>query len=346
MKDPAATLADSLMVGLPGTEVDATARRLVEDLGVGGVILFARNVVDPWQVAKLCAELQDMALEKHGRPLLLAVDQEGGVVARLREPFTHEPGHPILGQSGDPRRAFDTAARMARELAAAGFNVNFAPVLDVNTRGKEGVMLQRSFGSDPSLVAAMGAAFVQGLQQSSVMACAKHFPGIGDTVLDSHLVLPENPNAKERLARIELVPFRAAFEAGVASCMITHVRFTALDPDRPASLSPAVITGLLRREMGFDGLVVSDDLEMGAIANTFEVGRAAAMSYAAGADVMLVCHRLDRVENALETLVREVERGRLDDRRLAASRDRIDRARARFAARPRPDMDELRRLLN
>jgi beta-N-acetylhexosaminidase len=307
VKSPAADLADSLMVGLPGPELDATARRLIEDLGVGGVILFARNVVDPGQITELCGGIQQAALERHGRPLLLAVDQEGGPVARLRGPFTCGPDHPALGRLGT-RAAFDTAARMARELKAVGFNIDFAPVLDVNTRGPEGVMRSRSFGDDPARVADLGAAFIRGLQENRVMACAKHFPGIGDTVLDSHQVLPGNPADRERLGRIELTPFAAAFAAGVASCMITHVKFTALDPDLPASLSPAVITDLLRREMAFDGLVFSDDLEMGAIAGAFDVGRAALMSYQAGADVVLICHRLDRVESALEHLIQAAEK--------------------------------------
>ncbi len=344
MSRPAADLADSLMVGLPGPDLDATARRLIEDLGVGGVILFARNVVDPRQITDLCGQIQRAALDRHGRPLLLAVDQEGGAVARLRRPFTCGPDHPALGRMGT-RAAHDTAARMAREMRAVGFNSDFAPVLDVNTRGPDGVMLRRSFGDDPALVAESGAAFVRGLQENGVMACAKHFPGIGDTILDSHQVLPENPADRKRLGRIELVPFAAAFAAGVESCMITHVKFTALDPDRPASLSPAVMGDLLRGQMGFDGLVFSDDLEMGAITGAFDVGRAALMSYQAGADVVLICHRLDRVESALDHLVRAAEEGRISADRIQATRGRIDRARRRFAAGEINDPAGLARLL-
>jgi beta-N-acetylhexosaminidase len=340
----AADLADVLMVGLPGPELDDTARRLIQDMGVGGVILFARNVVDPEQIVDLCGRLQRAAIESRGRPLLLAVDQEGGVVARLRQPFTCGPDHPALGRMGT-KAAFEAAAKMAREMRAVGFNIDFAPVLDVNTRGPQGVMLKRSFGDDPARVAEVGAAFVGGLQDSGVMACAKHFPGIGDTVLDSHQVLPENPADQDRLERVELVPFRAAFEAGVQSAMITHVKYTALDPDLPASLSRAVITDLLRDQMGFQGLVFSDDLEMGAIADDYEVGRAALMSFQAGTDVVLICHRLDRIESALERLIQAAEKGLISRERIQATRERIDRARARFAGGKINDPDELARLL-
>jgi len=313
----------------PSLEVLDLIRR-----GVHGVILFSRNVAEAEQVAQLTGELKRAA---GGRPLLISIDQEGGRVARLRgmHGFTELPPMRALGRTGDERLARGVGAVLGRELRAVGVDQDYAPCVDVDTNPANPVIGDRSLSRDPVQVGWLGAALAQGLQAAGVAACAKHFPGHGDTSQDSHTELPRLPHSLERLRQIELPPFAALARAGVAAVMTAHVVFEALDAARPATLSPPVMR-LLRDEIGFEGCCISDDLEMKAVAEHFPLEEAAPGAVLAGVDALLVCHTPAVQHRAIDLVRRAVEDGRISRERLAEARVRIARLLA-FAGPP-PDV--------
>jgi beta-N-acetylhexosaminidase len=297
-----------VMVGFEGHEASADVKALIRDYGGASVILFARNVATPEQVAELVRELQGVARDAgHALPLIVAVDQEGGRVARLREPWTVWPSLRAVGRLDSEEHARRMGAAMAAELKACGIRWDFAPVVDVDTNPKNPVIADRSFGSDPGLVGRLGAAMVRGLQEGGVAACAKHFPGHGDTDKDSHLDLPVVTHPRPRLEEVELPPFQAAIRAGVASIMTAHVLLPELDETLPATLSPRILGALLREGLQYNGVVVSDDLEMKAVAQRWGTGEAAVLAAQAGCDLIPVCHSVDAQVEAIEALVRARE---------------------------------------
>jgi len=312
MRESVRKAGQRLMVGFHGHEASPDVKSMIHDYGAGSVILFARNVASPEQVAELVRELQAEARAAgHDLPLLVAVDQEGGRVARMRAPWTEWPPLRALGRQGSEETARKMGAALAAELHACGIRLDFAPVVDVDTNPKNPVIGDRSFGADPDLVGRLGAAMIRGLQGGGVAACAKHFPGHGDTDVDSHLDLPTVEHPRERLEDVELRPFRMAVEAGVASIMTAHVLVRALDAEVPATLSPRVIDGLLRRELKYGGVVVSDDLEMKAVAKLWAPGPLAVLAAKAGCDLLPVCATHDVQVEALEALVKAGESGEI-----------------------------------
>lgn len=318
-----------LMVGFDGTGLTPDLSFLITGLRIGGLILFARNVETPDQVRALIADCQASAARAGLPPLMVAVDQEGGAVARLRRPLF--PEFPAAPGMRDAAEAEATARRMGRLLRSLGFTMNMAPVVDVAPAGMESVMAGRSFGSDPVHVGRMGAAVVAGLQAEGVMAVAKHFPGIGRTTLDSHRVQPVMAATAESMEGFDLPPFAAAFARGVAGVMLSHVRYPGLDPHWPASLSVAVARDLLRRRMGFHGLVITDDLDMGAIKPAIGIDTAVARILAADIDIALICHRSGDIETAHALLTAALA----DDGRMRARAEahaaRIERFKRRYA---------------
>jgi beta-N-acetylhexosaminidase len=312
--------AGLLCVGFHGVTPSAEVLELI-DRGVGGVILFSRNLVDAAQGAELTGALKRAA----GRPLLISIDQEGGRVARLRAAhgFTELPPMRRLGEASDERLAFAAGALLGRELRAVGVDQDYAPVVDVDTNPQNPVIGDRSLSADPARVGRLGAALALGLQSAGVAACAKHFPGHGDTSQDSHLTLPRLPHPLERLLAVELPPFTALARAGVAAVMTAHVVFEPLDPVRPATLSPAVLR-LLRETCGFHGACVSDDLEMKAITATFPIEEAAPGAVAAGVDQLLVCHTAALQHRVIDLVRAAVEAGRLPRGRLDEAAARVE----------------------
>lgn len=308
--------------------VNAHARALVEEMQVGAVVLLGRNVDsgNPLQVRHTLAELQRLSRI----PLLVAIDQEGGTVNRLRAPFHEFAGNMALGATRRPDYAYRQAQAQARELLALGVCWNFAPVMDVNNNPDNPIIGVRSYGADPQLVAEMGVAAVRGYQETGVLACAKHFPGHGDTSVDSHLALPVIPGDRQRLERVELVPFRAVIAAGVGSIMTTHILFPSLDSERPATISHSILTGLLREELGYDGLVITDCLEMKAIADTVGTVRGAVEALKAGADMVLIAHTWEVQRAAAQAIREAVERGELSEERLNEAVERILMVKRRF----------------
>lgn len=308
--DPASEdlMGQRLMVGFDGTRWNADIEFCIRDLRPCGLILFAANIETPEQVKRLCADAQSCAADQGLPPLIIAVDQEGGPVARLRPPaFPHFMG--AAEMTGlDDAEAFSRLA--ARELGAIGINMDMAPVLDTACPDVESVMRTRAFGPDPQSVTPMGLAVIAGLQQRGIMAVAKHFPGIGRTTLDSHLERPDLDTGRDTLLRVDCAPFRDAFTAQVAAVMLSHIRYTAIDPQWPASLSRRVVQHLLREELGYDGVVVTDDLDMGAIIRHYPDAALLERIVAAGVDIALICHSGPRRDEALAHLMTALEKNK------------------------------------
>ena len=294
-----------LFAGFQGTELPRETAELLAQGRLGGVILFSRNIGDPAQVRALTTALH--AAAPPDAPVLLAIDQEGGRVQRLRAPWTEWPPMRHLGERDDLEATAAVATAIARELADLGIGLDFAPVVDVDTNPANPVIGDRSFSRDPSRVSRHAAAFITAMQAAGVAACAKHFPGHGDTLSDSHLELPRLEHDLDRLREVELPPFRAAIAAGVASMMTAHVLFPRLDRARPATLAPDVME-LLRGELGYDGVVFSDDLEMKAVADHFQPEPLVRGCLEAGCDAVLVCSQRDLTREALRLLERMPDR--------------------------------------
>jgi len=321
------------IVGFAGPSVPGDLRRLVADFDLGGVIYFARNIVQPDQVAELSRECAGLS---RTWPLWISVDQEGGRVARLKRPFTEWPPSIALGRSGDEQLAVRFGAALAAELGAVGINLDFAPVLDVHTNPANPVIGDRAFSERAEDVARLGAAFITAMQTAGVMACGKHFPGHGDTSTDSHHELPVVEHGRRRLEAVEWVPFRQAIAAGVATIMTAHVLVPDLDEDRIASFSPLVVDAVLKRALGFGGVVISDDLGMKAVSATIPLPEATVAAIAAGCDAVLLCNSTtDEQVAAIETIIHAAESGRLPMKRIEDALDRQRRIKERFLSGPR-----------
>ena len=308
------------MVDFSGPAPSAGIERLIADAAVGGVILFDKNIASPIQIASLTNGLQRVAAAAGKPPLLVGVDQEGGPVVRVRP--THFPSAMAFGAAGSDDLVGLAAAVTAKELRAIGIHVNFSPVLDVNSNPANPVIGVRSYGEDPGLVTRLGTRAVREMQAAGVLATAKHFPGHGDTALDSHLALPVVPHPRSRLESVEFAPFRAAIQAGVGAIMTAHVVYPALDPNQPATLSPAVI-GLLRSEFGFGGLVVSDSMRMRAITDRSGPGEAAVRAVLAGVDLLLACGPEEAQWEAIEAVRGAVAAGRIPYSRIHEAARRV-----------------------
>jgi len=323
-----------LIGGFHGTSLPDWYEQALRKNQRSGAILFRANVQEgPFQVASLARQVHAACPAP-----LLGIDQEGGRVARLRAPFLAVPAMSVVASARDVAFAETVAHAVGTELAAVGCTVNFAPVLDVNTCAHNPVIGDRAFGADAEVCAQMGVAWIRGLELAGLLAVPKHFPGHGDTSTDSHLGLPVVNQPLDRLERVELVPFRAAIAHGVRAMMTAHVVYTALDPKVPATLSPVVCTGL-SKQLGFDGMLVSDDLQMQAIADQWPVADAAILAVAAGCDALLICHGEEAQESALQALAREAERSAAFAARCERAYARVLAARTGVVTRPASDSD-------
>jgi beta-N-acetylhexosaminidase len=323
-----------LMVGIPGLRLDSAARDLVRELQVGGIILFARNIEAPEQVWELTRDLQQEALAQGNLPLLIAVDQEGGTVQRLKEPFTRIPAARDLGDGATPAEVTAWSRTVARELALVGINLNLAPVLDV-ARKPACPQWGRSYSSDPERVAVFGEAAIRGFLEGGILPVAKHFPGLGDTSVDSHQVLPtaQDPDPERTT---DLLPFHRAVAAGVPVIMTAHLHVPAWD-SHTATMSSVALHDWLRGRLGFEGVIITDDLEMGAIAGAAAVPASAGQACAAGADLLLICSAGKVAWEAAAFLNNEESL----QPRLADSRRRLERLRKQVAWMPK-DLEEVK----
>ena len=289
-----------VMVGFDGKWFNADLKFLIGALKVGGVILFSQNIENPDQVKKLCEAIQEYARANNQPPLIIAIDQEGGQVARLKEPFSEFPGNPAMKDVND---AIYFAETTAAELTLAGINMNLAPVMDVAPRDITSIMSERAFGHDPEWVSKLGLTIISHLQQHQIMAVAKHFPGIGRTVADSHIELPACEFSLSELKSCDLIPFADSIAQDVAGIMLSHVMYPKIDPKWPASLSEQIAHRLLRKQMGFSGVSMTDDLDMGAITHHYDIRTAIRQILRAGIDMALVCHKGPNIEIAYQEIL-------------------------------------------
>ena len=322
------------IAGFAGHAIPADLRLLAREFDLGGIVLFARNVDSPEQVADVARDAQTLAGEI---PLWVSVDQEGGRVARLKAPFTVWPPMLTLGRSGDEALAARFARALAAEMKAVGISLDYTPVLDILTNPKNPVIGDRALAGQAEDVARLGRAVIEALQSEGVAACGKHFPGHGDTSADSHHELPLVEHPPDRLQAVEYVPFRAAIAAGVAAIMTAHILVPSVDEERPATLSRRFVTETLKEQLGYGGLVLSDDLEMKAVSARYGVPEAAVGAIAAGCDAVLLCGAAQEPQAAaLEAIIHAVEEGTLPLRRVEDALARHRRIKERFLAPPRP----------
>ena len=322
-----------LMVGFWGTTPSLEIIDLIQRYHVGNVILFSRNIHETQQVLELTQKLQEIAKEAGQRyPLLIAIDHENGIVQRLGDMVTIFPGNMALGAIGSEEIAYKVAMATGNELKALGINMNLAPVVDVNNNAANPIIGVRSFGEDPLLVARLGAAMVKGYRAAGIFSCLKHFPGHGDTTTDSHLSLPVIPYALQRLEAVELVPFKSGMKAGAESVMIAHVAFPTLAEQNtlPATLSPSIVQGLLREQLDFKGVILSDCMEMRAISDTFGTERAAVMALQAGIDLVLVSHEFKRQRASIEAIQAAIQSHELNAQAVRQAAERVLKLKARY----------------
>ncbi|HEY6102986.1 MAG TPA: beta-N-acetylhexosaminidase [bacterium] len=319
------------LVDVPGPEITPGVERLVREGRIGGVILFAKNIRSISQVRGLTADLQRLSFAAGLPPLLISVDQEGGMVNRFTEDVTVFPGPMGVAAAGRTEDAAVAGRMTALELRALGINVNHAPVLDVNTETANPIIGVRAFSDDPATVARLGRAYVAAAQEAGILATPKHFPGHGATVVDSHLDLPRVDKDSARLRREDIEPFAAAVASGADGLLTAHVVYPGLDPDLPATLSPAIVTGLLRGELGFNGVAFTDSMDMKAISARWGRGPAATAALAAGVDVIMACGSAAAQWESIAAVQAAVESGALDTAALERSAARIAGVKARYA---------------
>ncbi len=305
--------------------------------GAGGIIVHRDIYENPVQMAGYIAKAQRAALGRNGVPLLICCDHEGGHVRFMRSVATPVPSNMALGAAGDPQMAAKAATLLSRELLAVGVNWTLAPVADVNVNPRNPVIGTRAFGDDPEVVSAYVAAAVRAYQSSGLLACAKHFPGHGDTDVDSHIGLPRLEHERERLDRIELAPFRAAIDAGVGSVMTAHILVEALDPEWIGTLSPHILTDLLRTELGHQGIIVTDALEMAGVADLLPEPEAAIESIRAGADMLLTGRDVAGNQQVFDALLAAVRSERIPAPRFEAAVRNVLSAKAQYIGEAVPD---------
>jgi beta-N-acetylhexosaminidase len=326
-----------LMVGFDGTGLNEDLKFLIGQIKAGGLILFAANLETPGQIKDLCCAVQDYAKQCGQPPLFIAIDQEGGQVARLKAPFTQFPGNPHMRHEAD---AEHFAQVTAAELNQVGINMNMAPVMDVAPADIASIMANRAFGGDPEWVARLGLKIIEHLQQNKIMAVAKHFPGIGRTILDSHLDLPVLTDDLAGLEQFDLIPFQACIRYGVCGIMLSHIFYPKLDDQWPASLSETIAKDILRRRMGYDGLVMTDDLDMGAITKHHKIQIAMHQILAADIDQALICHQSPNIETAFEQIVKEItDSAEMKDRGIESA-ERILKTKKKYIRTP-PGQSEI-----
>jgi beta-N-acetylhexosaminidase len=303
-----------LMVGFDGTELNPDLKFLIKTLQVGGIILFTRNLIHPDQIKGLCASIQEYARSCGQPPLFISIDQEGGSVARLKKPFTQFPGNPKMT---GPEDAIHFARVTAAELTEIGVNMNLAPVLDVAPQGINSVQESRVFGHDPSWVSELGTVVIHHLQANNIMAVAKHFPGIGRIVLDPHNEISDLNIDVDAMHATDLLPFKAAIRSDVAGIMLSHIRYPNMDATWPASLSSSIARDLLRKHMGYGGVIMTDDLDMGAIKKHYDIKTVLRQILSADIDIALICHKGPDIENAFQEILKSlVDSNRIKEKGL------------------------------
>ena len=331
-------IGQMIIAGFPSPYVDDQARRLVEDFEVGNFALFGRNYVTAEQATRMCADLHKLVYEKTGYSAYLASDQEGGVVSRVCIGSALFPGTMAMAASpsADP---YQVGKNCGNVLGSMGILGNFGPVLDVNMDPMNPIIGSRSYSDDPETVARMGVEMIRGMHDGGMLATLKHYPGHGNVATDSHLDVPHNTTSEEELARTEWMPFQRAIDAGADAIMTAHVVYDQVDPEFPATVSKKIMTGLLRDTMHFDGIAVTDCMEMNAIKVTYGIGPGAVMAVQAGCDVLCFSHTYEAVAEACNALYKAVEEGIITPERIDQSYNRIIRLKKQYNLVTPPPVD-------
>ncbi len=323
-------IGQMVIVGLEGYEPDENAEAMIRDYHVGGFILFRNNVKSSGQLLTLLNTLkQENTVNKV--PLFLSVDEEGGRIDRMPEDISKLPSNMDIGKINNGDFSYKIGGLLAQQIKAFGFNMDFAPVLDIFSNPKNTVIGDRSFGTGADVVSKLGIQTMKGIREGGIIPVVKHFPGHGDTIIDSHVGLPSVDYDMERLTSFEFVPFKEAIDNQADVVMVAHILLSKIDPEYPASLSKTVITDVLRDQLGFKGVIVTDDMTMGAIEKNYEVGKAAVRSVNAGSDIVLVCHEHEKRLAVLDALLKAAEDGTITEERVNESLYRILSLKSKYA---------------
>lgn len=325
-------------IGIRDKSLQADEAEFIVKNNIGGIILFSRNVESPQQVHALCSQIQNLRHKTRDKlPFFIGVDQEGGRVARMKDPFTIWPPLAYLGKLDSTSVAFKFALGMGSELRAVGFNVDFAPCVDVFTNPKNEIIGDRSVSSDPEQVAKIASALVRGYIKSGIIPCAKHFPGHGHTLLDSHLDLPVEDADIERLRNVEMLPFKKVFRARLDMVMTAHIKFPKVDPKWPVTLSEKFLKTILRDELRYRHLVISDDLDMKAIAAHHPTAEIPVLAFQAGCDILLYCNEFDHPPIAIEAMIKAIKDHRISAQRIDESYNRVVALKKDMLTQPDPE---------
>lgn len=338
-----------LFAGFQGSDF-AGIEKLLDKYPLGGVIFFKRNITGAQNLKNTIHSIRDFSLKKWGNAPLIGVDQEGGRVSRLEKPFSTLPSNGAIGRLKSKRLAYLKSRLIALELAITGFNLDFHPVLDLNTNPENKVIGDRSFGSNPEIVSMLGVESIRGLHSGGIIAVGKHFPGHGNTEEDSHEELPTLLHSLDELLEREIIPFKNAIESGIDAIMPAHIVYEGIDENPiPATFSKNILSAVLKKKLGFEGIVISDDLEMKAISDNYTVRDASLLSLKAGIDMILFCHSYDKQIESIETLERAVKENECKESIIDMSLKKIKKIREKteqFQHPEFPDTDDIKELLN
>ncbi len=330
-------LGQQIFIGLSGKSLTDDEKKFIVENNIGGVTLFGRNCESPEQIRNLCAEIQNLRHRmKDKAPLFIGIDMEGGRVARLKPPFTQWPPLKKLGDLDSPTASFNFAFAMGRELKAVGINLDYAPCVDVFSNPTNPVIGDRALSSDPELVAKHATALIRGYMKAEIVPCIKHFPGHGNTKVDSHLDLPVEDADLDHLHKIELVPFKKSIRARLDLLMSAHIRFPNIDPDWPATLSEIFLKKILREELRYRGLVITDDLGMKAMASHFDADLIPVRALQAGCDILLYCNEPEAPPRAMIALEKAVKDGELSSEKIKDTHSKILAWKKRVLKNPEP----------
>lgn len=337
-------IGQMLLAGIDGTKLDSEAKRMIAEDEIGGIILYKDNISSLKSMVSLINALKQ-SNSGNKVPLFMSVDQEGGKVSRMPEEYAAIPANSKVGITNQKESAAEMGRLLAREVLSAGFNMNFAPVLDINSNPDNPVIGERSFGNNAELVSRLGIAEMKGIASEGAIPVIKHFPGHGDTSVDSHLELPVVNKRAASLSKLEWLPFQAAVKEGADTVMVAHILYPQLDPDKPASLSAKIIGGLLREQMGFGGVIITDDLTMGAITDHYTLPAAAVDTVLAGSDILLIAHEYSNEQKVRSALLESVRSGVIPESRIDESVYRILALKEKYKLTDKPvavpDLTEL-----
>ncbi|EQB87726.1 beta-N-acetylhexosaminidase [Clostridium punense] len=340
-------IGQMIFAGVSGTTMDTGAQKLINQLHVGGIIFYKNNFENPTQTVELVNQIK--AENSSNIPLFLGVDQEGGRVTRLPGAITNFPPNKQIGEVNNSEFSYKIGRLLGFELKEFGLNLDFAPVLDINSNPNNPVIGDRSFGNNLEIVSKLGIETMKGIQSQNVIPTIKHFPGHGDTSVDSHLELPIVNKTLKELMKLELIPFKRAIDQGADVVMIAHMLIPELDKNNPASMSKMVITDVLRRQLSFTGVIITDDMTMGAIVEHFDIGKAAVESVKAGSDIILVGHGYDNVDKIQSTLKDAIEKGEIPQQRINESVERIIKLKRKYGINDEkvdsPDINDINQLI-